>query len=304
MQLVTRIYKTKPAIKEYVWAGTHLSSWSKGNPGQAIAEAWELSFNEMGPTLIDGGEHDGEPLLAVVGKEEIGKKAASFPFFPVLIKLIDSGSNLSVQVHPTDEYALEHEHQYGKTEMWHIIAAEKGAGLYIGFKKDTSEEEVREALKNDTIIDLLNFVEVKPGDNFFIPSGTVHAIGGGVTLIEIQQNSTLTYRLYDYNRLGLDGKPRALHIDQACKVIDYKKYEPITFRKPLLGECKYFTSALFDVIEGEIRASKDSFLSITFLEGEGTLDGMSYQKGTTFFLPAGVSGLLKGKGKYVATWIK
>lgn len=298
------ITKLIPATKDYIWGGTTFKKWGKVAPSATIAECWELSFNESGPSLIASGEDKGKRLLDVASKKDIGSVPASFEFFPVLIKLIDSASNLSIQVHPSDKYALEHEGQYGKTEMWHIIDAKPGAGLYIGFKRQTSAEEVRKAINDGTIVSLLNFVEVKPGQSFFIKSGTVHAIGGGVTLMEIQQNSTLTYRLYDYGRLGKDGKPRELHVEKALKVLDYEPYNPPVFKEPLIGECSYFSSSHYDVKKEVISASKTSFASLTFLKGEGTFAGISYKQGDTFFIPAGQKGLLEGTGEYVYTEVK
>ncbi len=298
------LVKTKPACKDYIWGGTKLKSWGKEAPSDAIAECWELSFNDSGPTLIDGGEYNNKPLKDVATKEDIGSISASFPFFPVLIKFIDSASNLSVQVHPSDAYALEHEHQYGKTEMWHILEAEKGAGLYIGFKRDVSKEEVSKALYDGSILSLLNFVEVKPGENYFIPSGTVHAIGGGVTLIEIQQNSTLTYRLYDYNRLGKDGKPRELHIEKALKVLNYSKYNPPKFKAPLIGECPYFSSYCYPVEKTVLKAPSTSFFSLSFFYGKGKVGPYEYKHGDTFFLPSGKEAEIEGEGTLILTEVK
>ncbi len=293
-----KIVKTIPATKSLIWGGKTLKSWGKPSKEDTIAEAWELSFRDDGPTLLE----DGRALKDVATPDDLGAKPMRFPYFPVLIKLIDSESNLSIQVHPSDDYALKHEDSYGKTEMWHIIAAKPGAGLYLGFKKETNEEEVRKAILDNTLTDLLQFIPVKPGENYFIPSGTVHAIGAGVTLAEIQQNSNLTYRLYDYGRLGKDGKPRELHVDKAMKVVSFKPYEPSVFPSPIMGECAYFRSTLGKAEEAEtIEAPSDSFASITFLSGTGTFGGIPYRQGDTFFIPAGREGKLKGKGDYVLT---
>jgi mannose-6-phosphate isomerase len=295
------LVKTKPATKDYIWGGTKFKQWGKESPYEKIAECWELSFNPESPTLIDGGPLDGTPLYKAATKEDLGANCGKFEFFPVLIKFIDSDSNLSVQVHPSDEYALKNEGQYGKTEMWYIIEARPHAGLYVGFKRDVTEDEVERKLRDGTILDLLNFVEVKPGETYFIKSGTVHAIGGGVTLMEIQQNSTLTYRLYDYNRVGKDGKPRELHIEKALKVLDFHKYAPKRFDPPLIGECRYFSSSVDDVRNTVVSASEGSFLSLSFLGGEGTIGSLPYHNGDTFFLPAGKKAPLQGTGKVVIT---
>lgn len=296
--------KLKPATKDYIWAGKNLKIWGKKTPYDKIAECWELSFHKDGPSLIDSGADKGKKLMDVARKEDIGTYVSTFPFFPVLIKLIDSGDNLSVQVHPSDDYALKNENSFGKTERWHVIHHEEGAGLYVGFKKETSMEEVEKALKEGTILSLLNFFPVEDGENYFIPSGTIHAIGKGVTVIEIQQNSNLTYRLYDYNRIGKDGKPRELHIQKALKVIDTKAYHPISFQEPLIGECKYFSSSVHNVKDiPMIQANKESFISITFLTGEGSVNSIPYKALDTFFIPAEKEAVLKGSGTFVLTTV-
>lgn len=299
------IVKLKPSTKDYIWGGKLFKSWGKESSSDSIAECWELSFNKDGPSYIDSGKDLGKPLMEVATNEDIGSLASSFPFFPVLIKLINSASNLSVQVHPSDEYALKNEGQYGKTEMWYVISHEKGAGLYIGFNKETNKDEVAKRIENGTIMDILNFVEVEDGDTFFIPSGTVHAIGAGVTVIEIQQNSTLTYRLYDYKRKGKDGKERELHVDKALKVLNFNKYEKTAFSKGVIGSCKYFTSYILDAEKDSlIHARPDSFASVTFISGEGKLNDITYKKGDTFFIPASKIGNIQGNGTYILTEVK
>ncbi len=299
------IVKLEGATKDYIWGGSYLKSWGKKSSSENIAESWELSFNPMGPSVIASGKDAGKLLMDVARKEDIGEIPSSFPFFPVLIKLINSASNLSVQVHPSDEYALKYENQFGKTEMWYVLHAEKGAGLYVGFKRKTNEEEVRKAIDEGTIMDLLNFVEVKPGERYFIPSGTVHAIGAGVTVIEIQQNSTLTYRLYDYKRKDKNGKERELHVDKAMKVLNFGEYKKVEFPEPLIGQCKYFTSSVRK-LDGEerIQAPLDSFASITFISGEGKLNDIPYKIGDTFFIPANKVANIIGNGDYVLTEVR
>ncbi|MCI2111168.1 MAG: class I mannose-6-phosphate isomerase [Bacilli bacterium] len=298
------IVKLKPATKDYIWGGTKLKGWGKASPSESIAECWELSFNPDGPSLIASGKDEGRYLKDVATAADVGPVPSGFPFFPVLIKLIDSADNLSVQVHPSDDYALSHERQYGKTEMWYVIEAEEGAGLYVGFKRKTSAEEVRQAVSDGSIVGLLNFCPVKTGEVYFIPSGTVHAIGKGITLIEIQQNSTLTYRLYDYKRLGKDGKPRELHLDKALLVMDFEPYRPVVFKRPCIGASKYFQTYAYAAKDfSEIIASKESFASLTFVSGEGVFAGMDYRKGDTFFIPCGQKGSLKGNGRFVLTQV-
>ena len=215
--------KLKPATKDYVWGGSRLKrEWKKPAEGGVIAESWELSCHNDGMSVIENGEYAGMPLGELLEHMPIykGEKCEQFEFFPILIKLIDAKTNLSIQVHPSDEYALAHEGQYGKSEMWYIIDAEEGSGVYCGLKRAVGKDELEAALKGGKILDLLNFIPVKKGDSIYIPSGTVHAICGGLLICEVQQNSSLTYRLYDYDRVGKDGKKRELHIEKALQVVN------------------------------------------------------------------------------------
>ena len=285
--------KLKPAIKDYIWGGTYFKQFGKGNQ-DIIAECWELSIRDDFNCVVANTE---KPLKEIITKEDIGPHGDRFPYFPLLIKLIDAYDNLSVQVHPSDDYALKNEHSFGKSEMWHIINADKDAGLYIGFKKDICKREVQHRLKDGTILEVLNFVKVKPGETYMINPGTIHAIGKGVRLIEIQQNSDLTYRLYDYNRLGKDGNPRPLHIEKALNVIDFHEYKFVKPYGEVLADNQYFhvERKAFDG-ELEIKADQGSFVSFTFIAGSGQVDEESYQIYDTFFLPNGKSCLIKGKG--------
>lgn len=296
------IYKLIPALKDYIWGGTNLKKYRKTDL-DIISESWELSFHQDGLSKV---EIDNKlvNLSSVVKKEDLGEKVSNFPFFPVLIKLIDAKENLSVQVHPSDEYALKNENSFGKTEMWYVISALEGAGLYVGFKENENKENVEKYLHDGTILDHLNFFKVKPGDCYFIPSGTIHAIGKGVTLIEIQQNSNLTYRLYDYNRVDKNGLKRPLHIEKALNVIDYNKYQKEEKRDNLLGKCKYFTSYKLDASIDKKIYYKDSFTSITFLSGEGKINNLDYKKFDSFFISAGEECLLKGNGTYILTRVE
>lgn len=299
------VVKLKPAIKDYIWAGTNLKRYGKETSFEKIAECWELSFHKDGPCLIDSGLDKGKLLMDVASKADIGTYVSTFPFFPVLIKLIDSGDNLSVQVHPSDDYALKNENSYGKTEMWYVLAREEGAGLYVGLKEDSSKDEIEKSLKDGTILNKLNFFPVEKGECYFIKSGTIHAIGKGVTLIEIQQNSNLTYRLYDYNRVDANGNHRPLHIEKALRVIDYKKYTPIKFKGNMIGKSKYFSSYVYGVEEkDEIIAPSSSFVSVTFIQGEGEINSIPYKTYDTFFIPANKKAAIKGSGKYVLTTVE
>ena len=295
------IYKLIPALKDYIWGGTKLKEYRQSDLDK-ISESWELSFHKDGPTKVN---IDGQVKLLkdVVTKEELGINLKEFSFFPVLIKLIDAKENLSVQVHPSDDYALKYENSYGKTEMWYVIDAEEGAGLYVGFKEDETIENVKDYLNKGTILEHLNFFKVKKGDCFFIKSGTIHAIGKGVSVIEIQQNSNLTYRLYDYNRVGADGKTRPLHIEKALNVIDTNKYNFENKSNDYLGKCKYFTTYLKDAVMDKEIYDEDSFVSITFLDGAGTINGIKYGKYDSFFISAKQKCSIEGNGKYILTCV-
>ena len=189
--------------------------------------------------------------------------------------------------------------------MWHIISADEGSGLYVGLNKDYTKEEIEKALNKGTILDNLNFFKVKPGDTFIINPGTIHAIGKGVRLIEIQQNSNLTYRLYDYNRMDQNGNPRALHIEQALAVIDYKKYQPVKSKFGYLADNQYFTVKKVNFNkELKIKANGKSFVSFTFLEGEGVVNDIEYSKYDTLFLPYKKECLIKGKGTVIISQVR
>ena len=294
--------KLKPALKSYLWGGTKLIT-EYGKKGEGVlSEAWELSFHKDGPSVIDGGENDGKYLLDVATKKDWGKNCEGFPFFPVLIKLIDADKPLSVQVHPSDEYALKNEGQFGKTEMWYILDAEEGAFLYLGLNRTVSKEEFARAIENKTICDLLNKVPVKKGETYFIKSGTIHAIGAGITVYEVQQNSSLTYRVYDFDRVDANGNKRELHVDKAKAVANLDKYSvPSPKRDGLLGSCKYFSA--FRSNGGEI-GEKDSFVCVTVTEGEFIADGTVLKKGDSYFISAGEKAFFAGRGELITACVK
>lgn len=292
--------KLKPVLKSYIWGGEKLAA-KYGKDGGSVAESWEVAANASGSSVISGGEYDGMPLVDFLAAhpEALGAEASKFEFFPVLVKLIDAASDLSVQVHPDDAYALANEGQYGKTEMWYVVECEPGAGMYCGFKRKVMKEELAEALNNGTITELLNFIEVKKGDCLFIKSGTVHAICGGVLVYEIQQNSTLTYRLYDYGRVGADGKPRELHIAKALEVADTSAVcrpgegvKQLSDGVELLGACPYFTAVAYDTSRCTSTEVTDrSFSAFTCVDGECSVtaagNACTLRRGDTCFVPAG-----------------
>ncbi len=191
-----------------------------------------------------------------------------------MIKLIDANDNLSVHVHPSDDYALTHENSYGKTEMWYIVEADEGAGIYLCFNRRVSKDEVDVAIKENTLTALMNFFEVKAGDCFFIPSGTIHAIGTGCLIYEIQQNSNLIYLVYDYDRRDKNGNTRELHIEKALNVLDFSKYKGVRLDGDLLGINKYFT-ARKAVLKNECKVFEEDsaiFRCVTVTDGKGYIN--------------------------------
>ena len=285
--------KLKPAFKDYIWGGTRLrDDYKMESDKNPLAEAWVLSCHKDGQSIGTEGEYDGKTLseiIDILGEECLGNNAQRFQFFPILIKLIDAKQSLSVQVHPTDEYALKNENQFGKTEMWYVVDCDEGACLYYGFKEEISREEFKKRIDDNTLTDVLNKVPVKKGDCFFITAGTIHAIGEGILIAEIQQNSNCTYRVYDFGRLGADGKPRELHIDKALDVTE-RTAPKIPFGKPqndVLASCEYFT-AIRHEIKGEktVSVGEDSFSSILCVDGELTVDGVELKAGECVFIPA------------------
>ena len=329
------IGKIHPACKQYLWGGEKLiREYGISSPNTPLAEAWVLSAHSDGDSRISfsdearfsEGAESSEGTASSEGRffsegdscshgesfaeylkchpEAVGSFGKAFPFFPTLIKLIDAKKALSIQVHPDDSFALSREGQYGKTEMWIVLEREEGAFLYFGFQKDYTEEEIRRAIEEENFPSLLCKVMVEPGDVFFIPAGTVHAIGAGILLAEVQQNSNLTYRVYDYGRKDAQGNTRELHVEKALEVMNRKQlsaYRQEAFKKqgkkPVgekatgesatgekvaeknvylerIGSCEYFTVDRLFLEENAFYSGKlteESFLSLLVLEGEGVL---------------------------------
>ena len=299
------LVKLNPAVKDYIWGGNYFQKFNKGLNLDRVSECWELSVRDNDSSIIASGKDKGKLLSEVINKEDIGPVMDRFPYFPLLIKLIDAKENLSIQVHPSDDYALKYENSFGKSEMWHIISADESSGLYVGLNKDYSKEDIKKALEEGTILECLNFFKVKPGDTFVINPGTIHAIGKGVRLIEIQQNSNLTYRLYDYNRRDSNGNPRELHINKALEVINYKQYKPVSKDNEYLADNQYFTVKEVSFKDSlTIKANENSFVSFTFLEGEGMVNDVPYKEYDTFFLPYKKECLIKGNGRVVISKVR
>lgn len=292
------LLKLKPATKDYLWGGHRLAEeYGVEDIGPVLAEAWELSCHPDGPSIIENGHYAGKSLQEFIdaeGTQVMGTNCERFLEFPILTKFIDAKDNLSIQVHPDNAYALKNEGQYGKTEMWYILDAEPGAFLYYGFKKEISKEEFAQRIQENTLLEVLNAVPVHKGDTFFIQSGTLHAIGKGILIAEIQQNSNVTYRIYDYARVGKDGKQRELHVDKSLDVTNRAPAAEHDYY-PHLGDCDYFTVDKLN-LDGKVQKSiqgvvdETSFLSVLILDGKGTIqsgdESLSYKKGDSFFLSA------------------
>ena len=293
-----KIFKLNPVIKSYLWGGTYFQQFNKGNQ-EIISELWELSVRDDDSSFVAPSNHR---LTDVLTKEDLGPNCDRFPYFPLLIKLIDAKDYLSIQVHPSDEYALKNENSFGKSEMWYILDADEGAGLYIGFNKDYDKKEVELKLNNGTITEALNFFKVKKGDFFVINPGTIHAIGKGVRIIEIQQNSNLTYRLFDFFRKDKDGKYRELHIEKALNVISYSKYEESESVNGYLANNEYFKVKKIEV-DGDITLNADegSFISFTVIDGSVGINEEKCNVFDTFFLPYKSKCKISGKGTLIVT---
>ena len=306
----------KPPVKDYLWGGTRLKTeYNYETDKEKAAEAWVLSCHKDGSDIVENGEFAGKTLPEVLklwGDKAIGKNAAAFPYFPLLIKLIDAKDRLSVQVHPDDTYALKNEGEFGKTEMWYVVDCDEGAELIYGFNREVSKEEFERRIKDNTLPEICNYVPVHKGDVFFIAAGTLHAIGAGILIAEVQQNSNTTYRVSDYGRLGADGKPRPLHIEKALDVtkrerpqIPYGntgKTEKTDFGSVRqLASCNLFTAEIMELNGSTSLKYDDSFISAVVLEGEVDIgfgdEKLTAAKGAGVFIPAGLQVRLYGNAK-------
>ena len=296
--------KLTPACKDYLWGGEKLrQDYGIQSQLHPLAEAWVLSCHPDGPSVVATGPLAGKTLPEYIqekGPGCLGADCEKFTDFPILAKFIDAKGDLSIQVHPSNDYALAHEHQFDKTEMWYVLDCEPGATLYYGFQHQISREEFQQRIQDNTLTEVLNAVPVEKGDLFFIPAGTLHAIRKGIVVAEIQQNSNVTYRIYDYGRVGADGKPRQLHIQQALEVTQRTPPQPDPDFHGHLAQCPYFT---VDVMEGRftLDCGPESFVSVLVLEGTGALwegdESMSLRKGESLFIPAGAGQCrLEGDG--------
>ncbi|MBR4412276.1 MAG: cupin domain-containing protein [Lachnospiraceae bacterium] len=306
------LIRLNPIFKDNLWGGNKLKTlYGKKCDFDILAESWEMSAHDAGQSIVASGRHKGmlfNDYLGTIGKTNWGWKCSTFADFPILVKLIDAKDKLSVQVHPDDDYAIANENQYGKNEVWYVVDCEPDSYLYCGFNRDVSREEVLQRIEDDSILEVLNKIPVQKGDVYFIKAGTVHAIGAGIVICEIQQSSNCTYRLYDFKRKDKFGDYRELHIDKALDVLNFSKYCPEKidegivdgdgFKKRIISQCKYFECTLIDVdSSARILGVEESFTSFLILEGEGKIsvssitdpdqiiEEISFKAGDSFFAP-------------------
>lgn len=318
-----KLYPMKliPYVSETIWGGRKLiEEYGVVTEKSNAAEGWMLSCHEAGASSVANGELSEKSLADVVKEypELCGKNAENFSDFPILIKFIDARDDLSVQVHPTDEYCKKTGRGQSKTECWYIIDCDEDASLLLGFKDKISPEQFKAAIESNTLTDYVESVKVKKGDFFFIESGTLHAICKGILLAEVQESSNTTYRIYDYGRVGNDGKPRELHVSDAVEVTKLEKYSQPDFckgdlldsdTKKLLADCPLFKVWKLDV-DGKTEGVSDesSFVSLLVMDGEGSLEccgeTLSLKKGDSIFIPANAGEYcISGKLEIIETRI-
>ena len=324
MSLKTEPFLLRPAGKDYLWGGTRLKDdFSKDLPMNPLAETWECSTHPDGPSIIASGKYKGQFLADVIKKhpEYLGTHPKGKAGLPILVKLIDARKDLSVQVHPNDEYAMKYENgSLGKTEMWYVVDAAKDASLIYGFHHDMDRAVLKKSLEEGSVQKYLQKIRIHKDDVFFIEAGTVHAIGKGALIAEIQESSNLTYRLFDYNRVDRKGRRRELHIRKALDVINLKgSQEPrqpmrvLRYRKgtasELLCRCKYFqTERMLVNTEcyremADYQTGENSFQVLLCIGGCGTLTGresIHFIKGDCIFIPANSIPLkIHGKAEFL-----
>jgi mannose-6-phosphate isomerase len=322
-----KLYKLQPAFFDYLWGGTSLiKNWGKTPPSEKLAESWEVSLHPSGESRIEDGAPDGEtegapngahsgaPLSRVLTKADWGDNCANFPVFPLMVRLIDTEQNVSIHVHPDNAYARAKGEPWGKTEMWYIMETKPEAGIYCGFKEPVTIEEYARRIHDGTLTDVLRFIKVEPGQAIKIEPGAVHTVCAGIVMMEINQNSNVTYRVYDYGRKDKDGNSRPLHIEEAKAVSTLTPYKGKNPRLPM-GPCKTLlcASRWFSVYEyrsgmgsGSARVSipadRRSFCALTFLEGEGRVNGQRFSKDESFLSTAGKGVLnIEGPCRFILT---
>jgi mannose-6-phosphate isomerase len=311
----------EPILKERIWGGEKLKTiLNKPITSKITGESWELSTVEGDISVVANGELKGKSLMELINEmpneilgTEVYKRFGKQ--FPLLFKYLDAREDLSIQVHPNDKLAKERHNSFGKTEMWYVTQADDDARIIVGFKENSSKEEYLKHLNDKTLLSILDTVQAKPGDVFFLETGTVHAIGAGLVIAEIQQTSDITYRLYDFDRKDAQGNTRELHVDLALDAINYnkvdtqKKYETKTNTSNVMVDCPYFTTN-FLPLENKLEVAKsgETFTVYMCIEGsfEIEYDGFknTYKKGDTILVPAEISAfVLSGKASILEIYI-
>ena len=312
-----------PAFKDYIWGGDRLvKEYGKKTDMRPVAESWELSCHPDGYSHIASGAYKGRTLAGVLGERPdwvaTGAAARAYSGFPILIKLIDAKRDLSLQVHPNDDYAKKYENDNGKNEAWYVIDCEPGSSLILGLGENMPEGGVSALLKDESILKYVRDVPVKPGDCFCVPAGLLHAIRGGVLIAEVQQSSNVTYRVFDYGRTGPDGRPRQLHTNHAARVIDASARagnaaeNAVTrqfdgYRAADLIDWPYFKLSRIDVNGVARLLCGDTFQALLVVDGELAVESevsLAAEKGACVFIPAGLGRYaLRGRGQALITTI-
>jgi len=321
MKPTTYPLQFEPILKERIWGGEKLKTiLNKPITSKITGESWELSTVEGDVSVVSNGELKGKSLMDLIDEKpneilgtEVYKRFGKQ--FPLLFKYLDAREDLSIQVHPNDKLAKERHNSFGKTEMWYVTQADPNSRIIVGFKENSSKEEYLKHLNDKTLVSILDTVTAKPGDVFFLETGTVHAIGAGLVVAEIQQTSDITYRLYDFDRKDAQGNTRELHVDLALDAINYnkvdtqKKYETKTNTSNVVVDCPYFTTN-FLPLENKLEVSKSgtSFTVYMCIEGsfEIEYDGFkqSYKKGDTILVPAEINAfILTGNASILEIYI-
>lgn len=311
----------EPIFKQRIWGGEKLKTLlHKPITSNSTGESWELSAVEGDVSVVSSGEWKGKSLTALIDEwpNEILGTAVHARFgkqFPLLFKYLDAREDLSIQVHPNDALAKKRHHSFGKTEMWYVVQADSDARIIVGFKEDSNAANYIENLKNKTLLSILDTVKVESGDVFFLETGTVHAIGAGLVVAEIQQTSDITYRIYDFDRVDASGNARELHVDLALDAINYnkvetkKEYTKNINESNVIVDCPYFTTNIIP-LDGEISVSKSGESFTVYMCVGGTFEieynnsNSHYKKGETVLLPAAVNSFtLHGKASILEIYI-
>lgn len=311
----------EPILKERIWGGTKLKTYlNKPISSNITGESWEISTVENDVSIIANGFYKGksinelinefpDEILGTIAYKKFGKQ------FPLLFKYLDAREDLSIQLHPNDELAKKRHNSFGKTEMWYVMQADENARLIVGFKEKSTPEEYLKHLNNKTIVDILDTKKVKQGDVFFLETGTVHALGAGIVIAEIQQTSDITYRVYDFDRVDANGNKRELHIDLALEAINYetvdaqKYYSKNENQSNTIVDCRYFTTNIIP-LNGAVKVNKNQISFTVYMCVDGSFELkfnteiFYYQKGDTVLIPAALTNFeLSGSASILEIYI-